>query len=192
MRAAVMGAGSWGTAVAKVLVDAGTDTVIWARRPELADAINSEHVNPNYLTDITLPAELVATSSPVDALTGADIIVCGVPSQSLRENLKEWTPHIGPDASLVSLAKGIETGSLLRMSEVIAEVTGVPDDRIAVLTGPNLAHEAPRGGNRRPPSSPAPTSPVRSRCRAHSAPATSGPTPTPTSSAVRSAGRPRT
>ncbi|ASR04126.1 NAD(P)H-dependent glycerol-3-phosphate dehydrogenase [Gordonia rubripertincta] len=145
MRAAVMGAGSWGTAVAKVLVDAGTETVIWARRPELADAINSEHVNPNYLSDITLPEELTATSDSVEALSGADIVVCGVPSQSLRENLKQWTPHIGSDASLVSLAKGIETSTLLRMSEVIAEVTGVADDRVAVLTGPNLAHEVAEG-----------------------------------------------
>lgn len=145
MRAAVMGAGSWGTAVAKVLVDAGTEAVIWARRPELAEAINSRHVNPDYLPDIGLPEALTATSSPEEALTGADIVVCGVPSQSLRGNLAQWTPHIGSDTSLVSLAKGIETGTLLRMSEVIGEVTGVPQERIAVLTGPNLAREVAEG-----------------------------------------------
>ncbi|MBN0972018.1 NAD(P)H-dependent glycerol-3-phosphate dehydrogenase [Gordonia sp. JH63] len=145
MRAAVMGAGSWGTSVAKVLVDAGTDTVIWARRPELAEAINTEHVNADYLPGIALPAALTATSSAVDALLGADVVVCGVPSQSLRPNLTQWTPYIGSDASLVSLAKGIESNTLLRMSEVIAEVTGVADDRIAVLTGPNLAREIAEG-----------------------------------------------
>ncbi|MEO9327414.1 NAD(P)H-dependent glycerol-3-phosphate dehydrogenase [Gordonia aurantiaca] len=145
MRAAVMGAGSWGTAVAKVLVDAGTETIIWARRPELAEAINTRHVNPDYLSDIQLPDALAATSSPEEALTGADIVVCGVPSQSLRENLSQWTPYIGSDASLVSLAKGIESNTLLRMSQVIGEVTGVPEERIAVLTGPNLAHEVAEG-----------------------------------------------
>ena len=145
MRAVVMGAGSWGTATAKVLVDAGTDTVLWARRPELAVTINAEHTNPDYLTGIALPEQLRASSDLEEVLPDADIVVCAVPSQSLRDNLTAWRPHLGSDATLVSLAKGIETHSLMRMSEVIAEVGQVPEHRIAVLTGPNLAREIAEG-----------------------------------------------
>ncbi len=139
MRAAVMGSGSWGTAMAAVLVDAGTDTVLWARRPELARSIADDHVNPDYLPGITLPDSLRAVSSADEALDGADLVVCAVPSQSLRANLAGWS--ISPDATLMSLAKGVESDSLMRMSEVIAQVTGADPDRIAVLSGPNLARE---------------------------------------------------
>ncbi|GGF27991.1 NAD(P)H-dependent glycerol-3-phosphate dehydrogenase [Williamsia phyllosphaerae] len=139
MRAAVMGSGSWGTAMAAVLVDAGTDTVLWARRPELARSIAEDHVNPDYLPGITLPDSLHAVSSVDEALDGADLVVCAVPSQSLRANLAGW--FISPDATLMSLAKGVESDSLMRMSEVIAQVTGADPDRIAVLSGPNLARE---------------------------------------------------
>lgn len=145
MRAVVMGAGSWGTATAKVLVDAGTETTIWARRPELAERITADHTNPDYLAGITLPAGLRASSAVDEVLPEADLVVCAVPSQSLRTNLAQWTPLLRPDATLVSLAKGIETHSLMRMSEVIGEVTGFPDSQIAVLTGPNLAREIAEG-----------------------------------------------
>ncbi|AZG43497.1 NAD(P)H-dependent glycerol-3-phosphate dehydrogenase [Gordonia insulae] len=145
MRAVVMGAGSWGTAAAKVLVDAGTETTIWARRSELADRINAEHTNADYLPGITLPDALSATSSVADALPGADVVVCAVPSQSLRANLTEWMPHVGSATTFVSLAKGVETSTLLRMSEVIAEVSGVPSGQVAVLSGPNLAREIAEG-----------------------------------------------
>ncbi|MFC9787955.1 NAD(P)H-dependent glycerol-3-phosphate dehydrogenase [Rhodococcus sp. NPDC127528] len=144
-RAAVLGAGSWGTAFAKVLADAGTDVTMWARRAEVAEAISNGHVNPFYLDGIELPAALTATSDPERALDGADIVVLAVPSQSLRENLAVWTPSIGPDSSLLSLAKGIESGTLLRMSEVISEVTGADPSRVAVLSGPNLAREIAAG-----------------------------------------------
>ncbi len=139
MRAAVMGSGSWGTAMAAVLTDAGTDTVLWARRPELARSITHDHVNADYLPGITLPESLDAVSSVDEALDGADLVVCAVPSQSLRTNLAGW--QIGADATLLSLAKGVESDSLMRMSEVIAEVSGADPDRIAVLSGPNLARE---------------------------------------------------
>ncbi|RJO74962.1 NAD(P)-dependent glycerol-3-phosphate dehydrogenase [Nocardia panacis] len=139
-RAAVLGAGSWGTAFAKVLADAGTEVTIWARRPEVATALSSEHRNHFYLPDIPLPP-LAATHDPAEALAGADLVVLAVPSQSLRANLADWRGFIEPDATLLSLAKGIETGTLLRMSEVIAEVTGAGADRVAVLSGPNLARE---------------------------------------------------
>ncbi|MGB3696229.1 MAG: NAD(P)H-dependent glycerol-3-phosphate dehydrogenase [Gordonia sp. (in: high G+C Gram-positive bacteria)] len=145
MRAVVMGAGSWGTAVAKVLADAGNDVVIWARRAELVDQINTRHENGDYLPGIELPAGIRAVTSVPDALADADLVVCAVPSQSLRANLEQWRDHLPADAILLSLAKGVEISSGKRMSEVIAEVTGFPVRQIAVLTGPNLAKEVAQG-----------------------------------------------
>ncbi|MEU5409403.1 NAD(P)-dependent glycerol-3-phosphate dehydrogenase [Nocardia asteroides NBRC 15531] len=139
-RAAVMGAGSWGTAFAKVLAEAGTEVTIWARRGEVAQALDSEHRNPFYLPGVQLPP-VRATDDHRAALDGADLVVLAVPSQSLRANLDHWKGDIDPDATLLSLAKGIETGTLSRMSQVIAEVTGAEPGRIAVLSGPNLAGE---------------------------------------------------
>ncbi len=135
-----MGAGSWGTAFAKVLNDAGTEVTMWARRPEVAHTLAAEHRNPDYLPDVRLDG-VRATDDYLAALDGAQLVVLAVPSQSLRANLANWRPAIAPDATLLSLAKGIETGTLLRMSEVIAEVTGADPGRIAVLSGPNLARE---------------------------------------------------
>ncbi|WP_336081384.1 NAD(P)H-dependent glycerol-3-phosphate dehydrogenase [Nocardia sp. SSK8] len=139
-RAAVMGAGSWGTAFAKVLAEAGTEVTIWARRAEVARALDTEHQNPFYLPGVQLPP-VRATDDHRVALDGADLVVLVVPSQSLRANLEAWKGDIGADATLLSLMKGVETGTLLRMSQVIAEVTGAEASRIAVLSGPNLAHE---------------------------------------------------
>jgi glycerol-3-phosphate dehydrogenase (NAD(P)+) len=140
-RAAVFSAGSWGTAAAKILADAGTDVTVHARRDEIADAINTVHRNPGYFPDVELPASLTATTDPAAALRGADYLVLSIPAQSLRTNLAAWTPHIGPDTVIVSLMKGIELGSGERASQVITEVTGVNANRVAVLSGPNLARE---------------------------------------------------
>ncbi|WP_459957219.1 NAD(P)H-dependent glycerol-3-phosphate dehydrogenase [Nocardia sp. IFM 10818] len=139
-RAAVMGSGSWGTALAKVLAEAGTEVTMWARRPEIAKAITTGRRNPSYLVDVELPP-IAATDDPAVALAGADIVVLAVPSQTLRTNLAAWRDIIPADATLLSVAKGIETGTLLRMSQVIAEVSGADPSRIAVLSGPNLADE---------------------------------------------------
>jgi glycerol-3-phosphate dehydrogenase (NAD(P)+) len=139
--AAVLGAGSWGTAFAKVLVDAGNDVTLWARRPELAAQINAEHRNGDYLPTIDLPPSLVATHDARAATEGADLVAIAIPSQSLRENLVDWVPLLPPDATLVSLMKGVELETTKRMSEVIGEVAGAPADRVAVVTGPNLALE---------------------------------------------------
>ncbi|KAA0024240.1 NAD(P)H-dependent glycerol-3-phosphate dehydrogenase [Antrihabitans cavernicola] len=141
VKAAVLGAGSWGTAYAKVLAEAGTDVTIWARRDEVATVISETHENTAYLPGITLPPNIDATTDHAAALNGAGIVVLAVPSQSLRGNLKQWTSAIDKDATLLSLAKGIESGTLLRMSQVIAQVTGADLSRIAVLSGPNLARE---------------------------------------------------
>jgi glycerol-3-phosphate dehydrogenase (NAD(P)+) len=140
-RAAVLGTGSWGTAFSMVLADAGGDVSLWARRPELADQVNRRHENPDYLPGIALPESVVATADPAQALRGAEVVVLAVPSQTLRENLTRWVPELPDGCVLVSLMKGIELGTTRRMSEVVAEVTGAGPERIAVVSGPNLAKE---------------------------------------------------
>ncbi|MFB7177012.1 NAD(P)H-dependent glycerol-3-phosphate dehydrogenase [Streptomyces sp. NPDC056257] len=141
VKATVFGTGSWGTAFAIVLADAGCEVTLWGRRQEVVDAINTGRTNPDYFPDVELPANLRATTDPAEAAAGADFTVLAVPSQTLRDNLAVWTPLLAPDTVLVSLMKGIELGTAKRMSEVIEEVAKVPAERIAVVTGPNLAAE---------------------------------------------------
>jgi glycerol-3-phosphate dehydrogenase (NAD(P)+) len=138
---AVFGAGSWGTAFSIVLADGGNDVTIWARREEVAEAINGARENSDYLPGIQLPPSVSATHDVEKAAHDADIVILATPSQTLRGNLEEWAPHIAPDAVMVSLMKGVELGTLKRMSEVIAEVTGAGPERVAVISGPNLAKE---------------------------------------------------
>jgi len=144
-RVAVIGAGSWGTAVAAI-VSQNAPTTLWARREQLAAGIDTEHRNPDYLPGIELPAELRATADVAVACEGADVVVFAVPSHGLRAVLAEARPHVAPGAAIVSLVKGIEQGTLRRMTEVIAEVLVDHDrDHIGVLTGPNLAREVASG-----------------------------------------------
>jgi glycerol-3-phosphate dehydrogenase (NAD(P)+) len=143
LRAAVMGAGSWGTVFAKVLADAGCDVTVWGRRPEIVESINERRENPDYLPGVELPGGVRATTDPGAALDGVEFVALAVPSQTLRANLAEWT--LPGDAVLISLMKGIELGTCRRMSEVVQEVGGVPESRIAVLCGPNLAREIAAG-----------------------------------------------
>lgn len=140
-KAAVLGAGSWGTTFAKVLADAGNDVTLWARRESLARRITGEHRNDEYLPGIELPASVTATHDPAAALEDAVLVAFAIPSQTLRENLTDWSALLPSDATLVSLMKGVELGTAKRMSEVIAEVTGAPLERIVVVSGPNLARE---------------------------------------------------
>jgi glycerol-3-phosphate dehydrogenase (NAD(P)+) len=141
VEAAVLGAGAWGTALAKVLADAGSDVRLWARRPELADEINDTRRNTSYVGDAELPKSIRATSDPAEALDGACTVLLAVPAQTLRANLEQWAPLIGDDTTLVSLAKGIELETLMRMSQVVVQVTGADPARVAVVSGPNLASE---------------------------------------------------
>ena len=141
LRAAVLGAGSWGTAFGKVLADAGCDVTLWARRAEVAKCIEENRDNADYLPGIRLPDRLRGTHDAAEALDGADLVVLAVPSQTLRANLTGWVDDIGRDATLVSLMKGVELGTMKRMSEVIVEVAGVDKRRVAVVSGPNLAKE---------------------------------------------------
>ena len=140
-KAAVFGAGSWGSAFAMVLADAGTDVTLCARRPDIVDTVNQTHENPCYQPGITLPDRVRATLDPGEALDGAHFAVLAVTAQTLRENLARWAPLLPGDSLLVSLIKGVELGTTKRMSEVIREVADVPADRVAVVTGPNLARE---------------------------------------------------
>ncbi len=140
-RIVVMGAGSWGTTVAKVIADAGSEVVLWSRREEVANEINETKRNSDYLPGIDLPAKLSATSDLSVALEGAEQIYLAIPSQSLRESLAVWKDLIPKGATLISLIKGLEQGTGLRMSEVMVEATGLPMTHMAVVSGPNLALE---------------------------------------------------
>ena len=140
-RAAVFGTGSWGTAYAAILADAGAEVRMWGRRAEVVDQITHGHVNTDYLPDLVLPHAVSATTDPAEAVEGADIVVLAVPSQTLRANLAVWAHLLPADAAIVSLMKGVELGTTKRMSEVITEAGGVPPERVAVVSGPNLARE---------------------------------------------------
>lgn len=144
-RAAVLGAGSWGTTFAKVIADAGTDVVILARRPHIAQTIAERNENPDYLPGVRLPVRVTGTTDPAVALDGADLVVFAVPSQTLRDNLTRWRDGIAPAATLVSLIKGIELGTSSRMTQVVMELTGAAPGRVAVVSGPNLAREVASG-----------------------------------------------
>lgn len=138
-RVAVMGSGSWGTAFAMVLCDAGNDVVMWARRAEVCEAINTAHRNTDYFPSVDLPENLRAVNDPDEAMAGAEFVVLAVPSQTLRTNLPAWRLPAG--ARVVSLAKGIELRTGLRMSQVVEEAWQIAPERIAVVSGPNLARE---------------------------------------------------
>jgi len=138
--AAVYGTGSWGTAFASVLADAGTSVTMWGRREEVVAQIN-DGVNRDYLPELRLPSTIRATTDPAEAADGADIVVLAVPSQTLRANLAAWGSALPVSAAVVSLMKGVELGTTKRMSEVIAEVGGVEMERVVIVSGPNLARE---------------------------------------------------
>jgi glycerol-3-phosphate dehydrogenase (NAD(P)+) len=141
MRVAVMGAGSWGSVFSMILSDANCDVTLWARSSAVADDINSTHINHAYQPDLILPANVVATANPDQALTDADLVVLAMPAQTLRSNLTSWSNSIPSEAVIVSLMKGVELGTAERMTEVIAEVAKVKAEQVAVVSGPNLAHE---------------------------------------------------
>jgi glycerol-3-phosphate dehydrogenase (NAD(P)+) len=125
------------------LVAARHDTVLWARNSAVADAINAEHANAAYLPGFDLPPELEATASLEVAVRAADLLIVGVPTSGFRGVLEAAAPCIRPWIPVVSLSKGLEQGSLLRMTEVIKQV--VPGHPVAALTGPNLANEIMSG-----------------------------------------------
>jgi glycerol-3-phosphate dehydrogenase (NAD(P)+) len=124
-----------------VLADAGAEVTLWAQDAALADAISSTHQNPAYHPGVELPQAVGATADPGKALAGADLLVLAMPAQALRGAVQAWRDLIGPQVPLVSLIKGIELGSMQRMSQVLVQAAGVEPGRVAVLSGPNLAGE---------------------------------------------------
>ncbi|MCT9820343.1 NAD(P)-dependent glycerol-3-phosphate dehydrogenase [Microbacterium sp. W1N] len=144
-RVAVIGSGSWGTTFGKVLADGGAHVVMWARRAELAQEIHEGHRNTEYLPGVNLPRAMSATTHLSEALDGADQIYLAISSQALRQNLKAVRPLIAKsDAPIVSLMKGVEKRTGLRMSQVIEQELHCDPARIAVASGPNLALEIAR------------------------------------------------
>ncbi|MGH9209370.1 MAG: NAD(P)H-dependent glycerol-3-phosphate dehydrogenase [Acidimicrobiales bacterium] len=138
IRVAVVGGGSWGTTVA-ALASRNVPTTLWCRRPELAAAITADRCNRDYLGDFVLPDDLVATASLEEAVASADVLVMGVPSHGMRATLRELAPYLRAWVPVVSLAKGLEQGTHLRMTELITDE--LPGHPTGVLTGPNLARE---------------------------------------------------
>ena len=144
-RVAVIGAGSWGTTFGKILADGGAQVTMWARRPELAQEIAEAKRNSKYLPGINLPRSMAATHELSRALEGASQVYLSVPSQTLRENLKSLRPLLeDSEAPIISLMKGVERSSGLRMSQVIEQELRCDPARIAVASGPNLALEIAR------------------------------------------------
>ncbi len=138
MQVAVIGAGSWGTTVAHLCAQ-NVPTTLWARRPEVAAQVRDEHVNSQYLEGFDLTPSLHATASLEEAVSAADVLVMGVPSHGMRDAAQELAPFLRPWVPVVSLSKGLEQGTRLRMTQVLeAELPGHP---CGVLTGPNLAKE---------------------------------------------------
>lgn len=144
MRVGVIGAGSWGTAVA-AMAAAAAETTLWARREELAGSINADRVNADYLPGIALPSRLKATADLAEAASAADVVIMAVPSHGFRTVIEEIRPFVSAATPIVSLTKGIETGTMLRMTQVACEVLDTNPARVGVLTGPNLAREVALG-----------------------------------------------
>lgn len=138
LKVGLLGGGSWGTTVAS-LTAKNSPTIIWARNQEIVNEINEHHTNKKYLPNAKLTDTLRASTSIKETVENADVIVMGVPSQSLREVLIEAKPFIRPWVPIINLAKGLEMSTKMRMTEVIEEL--MPGHPIGVLTGPNLAKE---------------------------------------------------
>lgn len=142
MRVAVLGGGSWGTTMASLLAPRHP-TVLWARNPDLVKSVNEDRVNGAYLPGFRLPGELRATADLEDAVAAADLLVVGVPTSGFRTVLEQAGRAVRPWIPVVSLAKGFERGTHLRMTQIIEEV--LPGHPAAALTGPNIAREIMEG-----------------------------------------------
>ncbi|MFJ2770259.1 NAD(P)H-dependent glycerol-3-phosphate dehydrogenase [Streptomyces sp. NPDC087300] len=140
-RVAVMGSGTFGTAFAKVLADAGNSVTMWARREDVALDIRERHRNTAYLPTTSLPPTVTADVDAAEVLASADGVVLAVPSYALRDNLLAWGRHIPADVTIVSLIKGLEVPTKARMSEVVTDELKVSEDRVVVISGPNHAVE---------------------------------------------------
>ncbi len=142
LKVGLLGGGSWGTTVASLLTR-NVPVKLWARNPATVEEINTRHTNSTYLPGATLPDKLVATNDIGEAVRGADVVVMGIPSQNFRSVLLEVKQHIRAWVPVVSLTKGLELDTSMRMTEIITEV--LPGHPVGVLTGPNLAREIMAG-----------------------------------------------
>lgn len=140
MKVAVIGAGSWGTALANTLALGGNEVCMWARKPEVASAITSEHRNPRYLSDVELEASIVATTSLEEAIQGTGAVVLVTPSSTLRDFAERMKDLVDQCTPIVVCSKGVEGTTMYLPVEVLEEVLG-NRDRLAVLSGPNHAEE---------------------------------------------------
>lgn len=142
LKVGLLGGGSWGTTVA-ALVTRNAPVTLWARNADIVSEINHQHSNHTYLPGARLPEKLRATSDIGEAVAGADVVVMGIPSQNFRSVLEEVREHIRPWVPVISLSKGLELDTRMRMTEIIAQV--LPGHPVGVLTGPNLAREIMAG-----------------------------------------------
>jgi glycerol-3-phosphate dehydrogenase (NAD(P)+) len=138
-KVSVFGAGAWGSTLAQVLCDAGNEVLLWGRKEDVINEINTKHTNSKYIGGNILPSEIRATTDLDEAFAFSNIYVLAIPSQQLRATLELWKPHFSDDCLIVSTLKGIEISTQLRMTEVLEEVIG--KHRVALITGPNLADE---------------------------------------------------
>lgn len=144
MRVAVIGAGSWGTAVAWLLGGKGLEVSLWAREPEIAEGIEAKRRNPFFLKDVVLDAWVQATSDIEKAVRGVDAVVVVTPSHGVRGVAEQMSGALRPDVPIVNLAKGVEQGTMMRMTQVLEDVLG-NRGRLAALSGPNHAEEVSKG-----------------------------------------------
>lgn len=144
MRIAVIGAGSWGTAVSWLLGGNGHDVRLWSREAEIAESVNTEHRNPLYLTDVALPDTVTSSQDMAHILDGAEAVVMVTPSIGVRTTAEAMKPHLGENTPVVILSKGVEQHTFLLMTEVLVDVLG-NKKRIAGLSGPNHAEEVSKG-----------------------------------------------
>ncbi|MCL4554004.1 MAG: NAD(P)-dependent glycerol-3-phosphate dehydrogenase, partial [Actinobacteria bacterium] len=144
MSIAVVGGGSWGTAVSWLLGNKGIEVSMWVREPEIAESINTSSRNPVYLKDITLSASVSASSDIKAAVSGVDAIVIATPSIAVRAMAQAMSAYVAADIPVIVLSKGVESGTSMLMTQVLADVLGNPE-RLAALSGPNHAEEVSRG-----------------------------------------------
>jgi glycerol-3-phosphate dehydrogenase (NAD(P)+) len=142
---AVVGAGSWGTAFAVMLAESHGDVALWAYEEEVRDSIRKERENRAFLPGIAVPAAVRPTCDLAEAVSGRSVVAFAVPSHHMRAVAAKAAPFLSPGACLVSLAKGVENGTLLRMTELLAAASPAHASRVAVLSGPTFAREVAEG-----------------------------------------------
>jgi len=144
MKVSVIGAGSWGTAVAWLLGEKSVDVTLWAREPEIAEGINADGRNPMFLSDVTLGPAVSATADLAEAIKGTEAVIVVTPSHGVRGVAEVMSQTLPDDVPVINLAKGVEQNTLMRMTQILEEVIG-NRERLAALSGPNHAEEVSKG-----------------------------------------------